>query len=170
MRVGPMRMSRAGAIRLMLAALAALSAIEVAAAEPTSLPAFSLVALDGQTVTSDQVGDPGTWVLVYLSPRSTHSQALLKAIEDRKDGAGGRTVIVVEGSGEDARLLRDGHPGVGGAAWYADPDRQAFGRLRLRGVPTILGLRARQIRWTLQGSLGSKGASSLESWLGLPAH
>jgi hypothetical protein len=142
----------------------------LAAGEPSSLPAFDLVALDAQVVTSIQLAAPGHWLLLSVRPGSSPSRTLLKSLSGGGDGkiAPARRVIVVDGTLDDARRMREATPDLA-VSWFADPSHQALQALGLQGAPSVLGLRATSIAWRLQGAFGPKEVSALNGWVGLQA-
>ena len=140
----------------------------VAAREPMALPPFEIATLDGQRVPSAQLGGEGRWLLVAVDPRALPSRSLLTAIGGADSlPPAGRMVLVGAGTVEDARRLRAGSKNLADAAWYADPSRESLALLRVTSLPTILGLRGRQIEWALQGNLADPGElrSILRSWV-----
>jgi hypothetical protein len=140
----------------------------VAAREPMALPVFEIATLDGQRVPSTQLGGEGHWLLVAVDPRALPSRSLLSAVGDRESlPSAGRIVVVVAGTVEDARRLRAGSKDLADASWYADPSRESLALLRVKSLPTVLGVSARQIDWALQGTLAdpAKLRSILRSWI-----
>ena len=138
---------------------------------PMSLPDFPLTALDSRILYSAELPNHGRWLLVYVMPASHPSRTFLGVLnkkQQRLDVA--RIVVVVRGTIDAARAVAEGCPNLADASWYADPEGKAFARLRLVGVPTVLGLRGRTAEWKLNGTLpDAELRSVLLSWLGADA-
>ena len=124
----------------------------------TTLPDFSVTALDGTATGSATLRQPEKWLLVYVEPASRSCDDMLEALRpdgdvptDAELAMLRRTVLVVGGDADAARQLRDRFPYLVQAGWYADAEHTAFDRLELKGVPVALGLRADAIEWRLNG-------------------
>jgi hypothetical protein len=159
---------RPGAARRIALAIALVSpAAPAGAVEPRPLPAFELLDLGGQAVSSGSLGASGPWLLVYVTPGSGTSQAVLRGLPSGEDAPGRHVVVVVGGTREEARALRETGSRAPEDRWYADPRGEAFAQLKLRGAPTVLGLRAGRIAWALQGTPveGPRLRSILRSWV-----
>ena len=90
------------------------------------------------------------------------------ATPERHPGLADRLAVVVAGaSARDLQALAARFPNLPESAWYADTDRTMFSRLRLSGVPVVIGLRDRMIEWGLSGVLPDAAAveSVLASWI-----
>lgn len=154
---------------LVAAVLSALTGLgcPATAIERTPLPEFGLTALDGSAVKSDQLPQAGNWLLIYGQPQCSGCDAVLKVVQTaQRAGPTGKIVVVVAGSAEDVKSVKDGYPDLAGA-WYADPDMVAFKQLKLAGVPVTLGVRQNIIEWSIAGILGNEDQlkSILTSWL-----
>jgi hypothetical protein len=133
-------------------ALLAASASVAPAEPPAPLPSFALTSLEGNVVAAETVEPAGRWLLVYVSPHSGAARTLLRVLEGGEAPA--PAVIVVVGSAPaDAKALVNDLGGRLKAAFYADPGGAARRALGLPGVPMVLGLEDRTIRWTLSGTI-----------------
>src|SRR5687768_534340 len=71
----------------------------LAAIERKPLPAFPVVALDGNEIASDTLTSEGKWLLVYVQPRCAPCDTLLRAIDaGHEPGVAGRMIVVVGGA------------------------------------------------------------------------
>lgn len=137
---------------------------------PMSLPDFPLTALDGRTLDCSELPSHGRWLLVYVMPASRPSRTFLGVLKKQQRLDVARIVVVVGGTTDAARAVAEGCPNLAGASWYADVEGEAFARLGLLGVPTVLGLRGRTAEWKLDGTLpDTELRSVLVSWLGADA-
>jgi hypothetical protein len=146
-------------------ALLAAAASLASAAPPAPLPSFELTSLEGNVVAAEEAAPAGRWLLVYVSPHSGAARQLLRTLEGGPAPA--PSLLVVVGSAPaDAKALAAAFEGRLTAAWYADPGGAARRALGLRGVPVVLGLDDRAIRWTLSGGLSDPRTlrSILVSW------
>lgn len=135
------------------------------ASEARRLPAFEVMALDGQPVASSELVVPGRCLVLYLVPTSASSRSLLRAL--RKDDPLSRVVVIASGPREDGLALARSLPELEGARFFADPRRAAFEALGLHGVPAAIGVRSGAIEWTWLGDGESAGAvrSRLVGWI-----
>ena len=150
-----------------LAACLALGAVAVArAAEPRTLPAFTVTALDGTATGRQAVVKTGRWLLAYVKPQSAPSRSLLAALEKARGATASGVVVVVGADTTAAKALADEYPELKSAGWYADARGTAFKELRLTGVPVVLALQDDTVRWSLAGVAPDRETlpSVLGSW------
>ncbi len=155
--------------RLLLPLLAALSLVKtVDARKPAPLPAFSLTAADGKTVSSNQIHLPKHWLLIYVHQNSNYSVAVLNSLKGEKpDNLGQKMIVVVGGaSAKDIQGMAKKYPHMALVTWYADPTRDAFRAMGLRGSPTVLGIEQDTVKWALVGTLPNREhlKSILKTW------
>jgi hypothetical protein len=163
--------------RLLTLLVATAPAPVLPAREPMPLPALEVRTLDGPAsravVLPGLAGDAsapgasGRWLLVLVDSRSAPSRAVLAALaHPGEPPAASSMVVLVEGSTEEARALRGALEGLSGAQWYADPGRRVAPSLRVRSLPTVIGLDGRQVEWSAQGTLAdpAKLRSLVRSW------
>ncbi|SRR6266481_2139638 len=135
---------------------------------PTPLPALRLTSANGQLVTNQGLPNKGNWLLVYVHPRSHFCDDMLKLLQtnDSPSPVAGM-VIVVDGSIDDLQGLQAKYPNLAGAAWYADLNHEAFGALKLRGFPVVIGVTQQTMEWMLHGVVPDPDSfrSALNNWL-----
>jgi hypothetical protein len=152
-----------------LLVLTTAAAVRVHAIERGPLPALTLSGIDGAPVASSGIVKEGNWLIVYVQPDCRACESILgAATHEKHPGLPDRLVVVVGGaSSKELRALADRFPGLPAGAWHADPDRAMFDRLRLTGVPVVVGLRGSMIEWGLSGVLPDAAAveSVLASWI-----
>ena|SRR6267378_2300350 len=138
------------------------------AVEPVPLPDFQLTAADGSVIKSTALPSQGNWLMVYVQPRNQFSDNLLKLFKKEQYPAlAQHAVIVVGGSTDDMKAAQARFPELALATWYADTDKSAFGLMKLKGAPMILGIKERTITWSLSGILSDVNVakSILNTWL-----
>ena len=142
-----------------------------AGAERRQLPAFSVVAADGVPAASSQLGVPGRWLLVYITPGCVPCDRLLTSLDGwgvLQQGAG-RAVVVVDGSGESlAARVRTLMPTAGNTVRvYSDVERRAATALSVTRAPFLIGVEDGVIDWTVGGVLNDPKAveTLVRSWL-----
>ena len=120
-------------------------------------------------MTTSQIVMDGSWLVVYVQPNCRPCESILAvATHERHPGLPDRLAIVVAGATpRELQALAARFPNLPPGAWYADTDRTMFSRLRLTGVPVVLGLRGAMIEWGLSGVLPDASAveSVLASWV-----
>lgn len=145
------------------------SAIGLQAIERGPLPALSLADIAGRPVTTSQIAMTGTWLIVYVQPGCRPCESIITvATHERHPGLPDRLAVVVAGAGaRELQALAARFPNLPESAWYGDADRTMFTRLRLSGVPVVIGLRGQMIEWGLSGVLPDAAAveSVLASWI-----
>lgn len=140
----------------------------VKAMEPMVLPAFEVTSLDGTVVPSPELVHGGKWLLFYVAPHSESSKSLLRLLKKGEPGLDAtRVVVVVGGTAEEARTVRESCPALSEAGWYTDPTKGALTQLKVQGTPTVLGLKDEALTWCAQGTLADPQhvKSALTSWL-----
>jgi thiol-disulfide isomerase/thioredoxin len=154
---------------LVIAALIVAAGRIGVAVERMPLPAFTLTAGDGAVVTSDRLVQPGSWALIYVAPDCAPCRAVLRSIDRaQRDVPVKRLVIVVAGANADGVLAEAArYPNLSDATWLADPSNAVLQQLGQPGAPTIFGMRARTIEWSLAGVLmdATDARSILVNWL-----
>ena len=159
--------------RLWIAAaisLALLCGVAVSAIEKRPLPAFDLIAMDGNSVVSTSLVKQGKWLLVYGQIGCVSCDALFRAI-DAKDQPllPERMVIVVGGVGQaGAAKIASAYPQLKKAQWFADPSRSMNAAVKMPGAPVTFGLRNDMLEWEIAGVIPNVAAlkSALISWAG----
>jgi hypothetical protein len=145
------------------------SSVAVHAIERSPLPALPLTGIEGGVVTTSQMAMRGAWLIVYVQPDCRPCESILTvATHERHPGLPDRLAIVVAGvTARELQALAARFPNLPRNAWYADTNRTMFTRLRLTGVPVVLGLRDQMIEWGLSGVLPDASAveSVLASWV-----
>jgi hypothetical protein len=118
-------------------------------------PEFTVSALNGSAVKSSEIPVQQRSVLIYVVPNCHPCETLLNLINKKEYPDLPSKAVVIVGRANIAKALKVAgkFPDLDEASWYADPSRDAFSKLRLRGVPVILGLRHNQIAWRINGLL-----------------
>ncbi len=141
----------------------------VSASEQRPLPAFDVSTIEGATVSSTQVSQPGKWLLIYVTPTSAASARLLAAMKQWESPAlNQRTVVVIGAPGADAtRFVNERAQEFPAVRWLVDPRNEAWQALRLTGTPFVLGVNDGTIAWSLAGVLNDPKAleSVIRSWV-----
>ena len=145
------------------------TSVAIHAIERRPLPMVTLTAPNGTLATSDSFIQPGSWLLIYVSPGCRSCDAVLGAMP-RADfpSLSRRVVVVVAGAtAEQAQAIADKSPELADAQWFRDPERVIAQTLKLASTPTVLGLRKDMIEWGLTGVFrnGDEMRSVLASWL-----
>ncbi len=140
-------------------------------AERHPLPAFTVVAADGVPAASSQLGGPGRWLLLYITPGCVPCDRLLTSLDAwgvLQQGAG-RDVVVVDGSGESVEArVRTLMPTSGSTVRvYSDVERRAATALGVTRAPFLVGVEDGVIDWTVGGVLNDPKAveTLVRSWL-----
>jgi hypothetical protein len=107
------------------------------------VPEFAVSALDGRAVKSSEIPVQQRSVLIYVVPNCRPCETLLNLIKKKEYPDLPSKAVVIVGRANTAKAVRIAgkFPDLHEASWYADPSRDAFSKLKLRGVPVILGLR-----------------------------
>jgi hypothetical protein len=134
------------------------------------LASFSVGDAGGSSVSSEQLQHKGKWLLIYMNADCRGCDSLLNQVHAKSAPARTRKIVIVVGKIPPSQLQRFAArfgPEWQLASWYADPDQQAFSKLKLSGVPVALGLRDSQVEWSLSGK--GPGAtyptSALNTWI-----
>lgn len=92
---------------------------------------------------------------------------MLEGLAKTKAGADVvKVAVVVRGDVAQARALRERHPALAQARWYADVKREGARAMKLAGVPAVVGWRGGDEAWRAQGaSLAGRVDSLVDSWL-----
>jgi len=138
------------------------------AIQPAPLPDFELSTLDGQTVKSADLPSQGHWLLLYVQPNHQFSDRLLKLLRKQEyPHLATNAIVIVLGTTEDAKAMKLNYPELESAGWYADNSRSVFSQLHLHGIPVIVGMDKKVMRWDLNGVLpdGNTQKSILNTWL-----
>jgi hypothetical protein len=144
-----------------LASALVLAGSPVSAHAQVTLPAFDVVARDGTTISSAALSEHAQWLLIYVQPPCSSCDRLLKALAGWRSAAiDERTIVIVGGTPSEAEtyLAKVAPAARGPINWYADPQRRAHAALKLAGAPALLGIKQRQIAWTLAGVLNDPAA------------
>jgi hypothetical protein len=138
------------------------------AMEPAPLPALQLTGLDGQPITTGNLPKQGNWLLIYVTPKSHFCDEMLKLMKkDQYPTLVTDAVFVVGGSVDDAKSMQAKYPDLAAATWYADPNRVAINLLKLRGVPTVIGINQQTMKWMVNGVIPDPDnfKAILNSWI-----
>src|SRR5260370_14699719 len=112
-------------------------AARLSAIEPVPLPALQLIGLDGQTVRTSDLPSKGNWLLIYVNPKSHFCEEMLRFMKkDQYPDLATNAVFLVAGTVDEAKAMQAKYPDLAAASWDADPDRGAFPKLKVHGVPT----------------------------------
>lgn len=136
------------------ALILALYLIGSATAVAASLPRLELIAGDLSTTSPGQLHiSNGKWLLVYVRPRHTASDELLRRLSATTyAGVPERTLIVLAGvPPERLAPFAANYPKLAGALWYADPLKKTGVILKLNGAPVIVGVDRQEITWAVNG-------------------
>lgn len=140
----------------------------VEAIQPVPLPEFEVTALDGQLVKSSTFALQGKWLLVYVRSNCQPCESLLHLLKkDQFPNLSQQVVLLVGGTPAEAKALSARFPELAQATWYADPSKNAYTQLKLKGAPVVLGVRQDTIQWCVNGTLSdsNKLRPILTSWL-----
>jgi hypothetical protein len=135
---------------------------------PTPLPAFSVQALDGSTVSTTTWPLKGKSLLIFVRGNCRACGALLGHL-NKKDypELAGHTIIIVAGVGAaEVKTWSQLYPDLSAATWYVDPSKSAATALHLQGAPIILGLKDNVVKWALSGEMqqSKQQKSVLNTW------
>lgn len=143
------------------------------AMQPTPLPAaLQLTGIQGQVVKAGDLPSQGHWLMIYVTPGSHFCQNMLKLLTKQDyPNLAPNSVIIVGGSIDDVKTLASKYPDLTAASWYADTGQNAFGLLKLHGLPTVLGIDQQTMEWTVNGVAPDAATfkSVLNSWLEQPS-
>lgn len=147
----------------------AVSVVCIGQAPRTPLPDVDLVGMDGNPVATDQLPQQGQWLLIYVGLRCSECEAFLKSVnvEEHPEIAARAVIVVAGASAEDVQAMTGGFPEWSGAAWYADPRKDAISRLKLGAVPVAFGMRGNSVAWNVK-ALPAKARhveSILRTWV-----
>lgn len=130
------------------------------------LPQFEMLDRDGRDLVSTDLSLEGPWILIYVQPGCRPCDMLLNGFKREDFIDPGRVVIVVGGASlGKARAYAEPLPELAGVQWTVDHHREGFSKLKLEGVPVVLGLKGGDIHWRISGLAGDVRSIAL-SWLG----
>lgn len=134
------------------------------------LPDFQVVALNGQTTSSQQLATREQWLLVYLEPECRPCETALRVLaQDPPLTQLAQRVVIVAGGRDVAatQRLAQSFTWLPAEVWYADAERQSAAALGRRGAPLIYGLRGPRIEWSVSGALAEtdKLAALMRPWI-----
>jgi hypothetical protein len=136
---------------------------------PTPLPAFSVQALDGSTVSTTTWPLKGKSLLIYVRGNCRACAALLGHLnkKDYPELAAHATIIVAGAGVSEVKAWSQLYPDLSAATWYADPLKAAGTALHMQGAPVILGLKDNIVQWALSGEMGqgTQQQSALNTWV-----
>lgn len=151
---------------------ACLLGTSVTAQRHQPLPDASLVSVEGAESTLASAARDGQWLLLYVGgPGAMPSSRLLDALSTWELGPALARIVVVVESGEDARQMAaawaDRLPGV---QWLADTKGEAARGLKVRGAPTVMGVKGPALEWMLAGVLNDPAMlrDVIRSWIAQP--
>lgn len=136
-------------------------------AEITALPRFGVNDLYGQTLGSEELIQEGHWLLVYVQPECRPCERLLALFKRENLTQPERIVLVVASSPPKAASWVEQHPDLSDSLWYVDAMGEGFSKLKLSGLPVVLGLQGGEIAWRINGLVSNTKElrSILMSWL-----
>jgi hypothetical protein len=140
---------------------------KLAAKKPALFPDFSLTALDGKSVKSNQLHLPNRWLLIYVSANSAHSDTVLNVLKEERPSSLGQIIVVVGGVPvNDVRTMAQQYPHLASVTWYADTKKLAFKAMELVAIPVVLGVKEDTVQWSLTGTLANPDRlkSILKTW------
>jgi len=134
-------------------------------APPRQLPELTLQSVSGESILTEHIQFPGSWLLVYLSGNEKIDRDLLSAMQVfYEQPSAGKVVLCVPGATPNALgELKKSHQKLAALRWLADSDRSAAGALQLSGSAMIMGMRGFTIQWSVAGS--GKDQNKLRSLL-----
>ena len=147
--------------------LLAAATVSIAASEHARLPSFTVTASNGAAVSSAALSQQPRWVLLLVSPDCKSCDRLLASLKEWQSAQlRERMVIVVRGSSAAAaayvgtRLSAD-------FSWYADDRDDGWRSLQVKSTPTLLGIEAGEVKWTVSGVLNDPKAveSVVRRWV-----
>jgi hypothetical protein len=151
-------------------AVLVLGSARAPAVERGPLPDVELVRPGDGRIRTAQLAREGPWLLVYVQPECRACERILKTANPETHPELADRVVIVVGSArpESVEAIAREFPALPARAWLADPGKDAFKRLRLPGVPVVIGMRGRTMEWTLSGVIadGATIESVLTSWMG----
>jgi hypothetical protein len=135
---------------------------------PTPLPAFSVQALDGSTVSTVTWSLKGKSLLIFVRGNCRACNALLGHLnkKDYPELAGHTTIIVAGVGAAEVKTWSQMYPDLSAATWYVDPSKAAATALHLQGAPVIFGLKDNVVKWALSGEMqqSKQQKSVLNTW------
>ncbi len=151
---------------------ACLLGTSLAAQRHQPLPDATVQSVDGTEGTLVSAAREGQWLILYIGgPDSMPSARLLEALTKWEMGSALARIVVIVESGQDARQMAaawsDRLPGV---QWLADTKGEAARGLKVRGAPTVMGVKAQSLEWMLAGVLNDPAMlrDVIRSWIGQP--
>lgn len=142
-------------------------AAAAAAIERTTVPAFVLTDMAGQTIASDQLTRTENWLLVYVGSDCAACDAVLSTVD--QDDAGSlpakMTIVMIATDPAEIALAARRFPALAGASWYA-VNAGAASALRVTAVPALFGVRGGTIEWSVAGVLDRTEIKAImSSWV-----
>ncbi len=139
------------------------------ATERRVLPAFDLIGMGGESLSSQTLERSGRWLLLYVQPDCAPCRDALERLSGKGKPLSADRIAVVVGGAEPAaaQRLAMAFPSLAGATWYADPTYRVRAVLKLPGAPVALGIRDLTLEWTMVGVLRDRVhmSSILRSWI-----
>jgi len=117
------------------------------------LAPFTVTSAAGVATPSTALAGDGRRLLLYVDPRSSSSEDLLGLWRLGDPSSEGVIVVARVSSVDELALVRDRHPALAGASWYADTDGTAAAAFELPGTPATVALDASTVTWTIRGLL-----------------
>jgi hypothetical protein len=155
-----------------LIVMVALAVVAMAADRQSSkkpLQTFQLQSSVGSPVNSTDLALSGKWLLIYVNANNRPSELLLSQMKTATYAPFADHIVIIVGgvAGPELAEWVTKYQGVAGAHWYADPNREAFRKLELHGVPMEIGMKDSSIEWMLSGMTTDTAAfqSTLLDWL-----
>jgi len=144
-----LRMRCAGSAAILVLAFS----LPLDAIQKMTLPDFGVVALDGTNTQSGSWPVQGKHLLIYVeSPCQACVTVLGLLTKQDYPQLASNTIVLVGGmQPNDAQTVRKQFPDLAGAAWYADPSRNAVTSLKMQGAPVIFGIQDGTLRWSISG-------------------
>jgi hypothetical protein len=164
-----MQLTRIFGRKIVAGIIAVLCLIGLATAlDPVPLPDLQLTSIDNQPIKTTDLPAQGNWLLIYVQPKSQFSDNLLRLFKrEQYPALEQHAIIVVGGSLDDLKAMKAKYIELSQATWYADTTKDAFTKLKLHGVPVVLGVKQQNIQWSLNGVLSDINVSKsiVNTWV-----
>lgn len=156
-------------VKQFFASLAMVAACAGALAAGRPLPQLGLEDERALAVAPESLAQNRPWVLIVVDPDRTLTPSMLAMLERTEGGWDDTVVVLVVGDeGALARIKDEQEKKLAGVRWYRSTDARLTDRLKVPGLPVVLGIDARQqIAWQSPGLPANKDQlqQSLNEWL-----
>jgi len=159
-----MKCLTAGLLIILLGMTGTASAIS-----PAPLPAVTLTAANGESITADQIGREANVLLLVLIRRgSSGGEKLLAFLNGLKQPLPEARLVIVAGGADDKLLktLSERYRNLASAAWYRDGDQLLSKGMNLQTTPVVVGVRRAMAAWSVIGMFDeAKMDGILRGWV-----